>query len=490
MADSADLPQKLDVQSFKQLELELRQKLLSAQLEMIEKKAFSTLIVVDGLDGAGKGESVARLYEWMDARHLVCNAYGEPTDEARARPRLWQFWRDLPAKGETAIVFGSWYQRILREHISGSMDDKTVEHELARVRRFEEMLALEGVLVLKFWYTLPRGEQKRRLEEIGKKKHAARHVLADWAALKNYNKATELGERIIHETGDTHAPWFVIPSKDAQVRDASVAKEIASAMRAKLDECKAAAPASRAPVTKQTTVSSALDAIDLTARLDEETYERKLAKLQRKLSDMSDQKAFSKTGMILVFQGNDAAGKGGAIRRVIQPLDPRIYKVYPIGAPTDEELARPYLWRFWRRMPRRGQIAIFDRSWYERVLVERVEGYARHEAWSRAYEEINEFERELTDFGFSICKFWLGISADEQLRRFKAREETAHKMHKITDDDWRNRLKWDKYAIAAADMVERTNTDHAPWTLVSSEDKRHARIEVLKTICRELKQKL
>lgn len=490
MVDSADLPQKMDGKSFRKLEPELRQELLSVQLEMIEKKAFSTLIVVDGMDGAGKGESVARLYEWMDARHLVCNAYGEPTDEAKARPRLWQFWRDLPAKGETAIVFGSWYQRILREHVAGNMDDKAVGLELARVRQFEEMLALEGVLVLKFWYTLPKDEQKRRLEKIGKKKNVARHVLADWAALKNYDKAARLGERIIEETGAADAPWFAIPSQDAQYRDAAVARTIAKAMRARLEACKAKAPASARVVLKRSEAGSPVDAIDLTARLDEETYAKKLKKLQQKLSVMSDHKDFAKTGMILVFQGNDAAGKGGAIRRVIRPLDPRIYKVYPIGAPTDEELARPYLWRFWRRLPRKGQIAIFDRSWYERVLVERVEGYARPEAWSRAYGEINEFEQELTDFGFIVCKFWLAISAEEQLRRFQARQETIYKQHKITDDDWRNRLKWDKYAVAAGDMIERTNTDHAPWTLVSSEDKRHARIEVLKTICNELKRRV
>ncbi|MEP2455604.1 MAG: polyphosphate:AMP phosphotransferase, partial [Roseibium sp.] len=203
-----------------------------------------------------------------------------------------------------------------------------------------------------------------------------------------------------------------------------------------------------------------------------------------------DTKAFSKKGLILVFQGNDAAGKGGAIRRVIRPLDPRIYKVHPISAPTDEEKARPYLWRFWRRVPRQGHIAIFDRSWYERVLVERVEGFASHDDWLRAYNEINEFEEELTNSDYIVCKFWLAISAEEQLRRFKAREEIAYKQHKITDEDWRNRLKWDQYAVAAGDMVDRTSTHFAPWTLVSSEDKRHARIEVLQTICDRLEKEI
>lgn len=488
MFDSARLPQKMDKKTFKKLEPELREDLLSGQLEMIEKASFSTIIVVDGLDGAGKGEAVARLYEWMDARHLVCNAYGEPMQESRLRPPLWRYWRDLPAKGETAIVFGSWYQRPLRDRIYGKIDDDSFEHELGRIERFEEMLANEGVLLLKFWFLLPKKDQERRLKKV-RKKNAARHVLADWATLKNHAKASKVGEEIILQTSRGHAPWFVIPSQDPEYRDAALAQTVSQAIKAKLKDGHPTAVAAP-PIVGGLQRQSAVDAIDLTARIEKKEYHQRRAELQQRLSDLSDSKAFSKTGMVLVFQGNDAAGKGGAIRRVIRPLDPRIYKVHPISAPSDEEKARPYLWRFWRRVPRRGHIAIFDRSWYERVLVERVEGFASHDDWLRAYSEINEFEHELTSFGYIVCKFWLAISADEQLRRFKAREDTAYKQHKITDDDWRNRLKWDQYAIAAGDMVDRTSSHFAPWTLVSSEDKRHARIEVLQTICDRLEAEL
>ncbi len=488
MFESAKLPQKMTKKTFKELEDGLREALLSAQLEIVAKKPFSTLIVVDGLDGAGKGESIARLYEWMDARHLVCNAYGDPMEEARLRPRLWRYWRDLPAKGTTAIVFGSWYQKALRDRIYDKIDEESFEHELAKIRRFEEMLAHEGVLILKFWYLLPREDQERRLKKI-KKKKVARHVLADWATLKNHEKASEVGEKIILETSKGHAPWFVIPSQDPEFRDAALAQTLSNAMRLKLEDgsnSSIAAP----PVVGGLRRQSAVDAIDLTARLDKDEYEKQRDDLQIQLGEISDTKAFAKKGMILVFQGNDAAGKGGTIRRVIQPLDPRIYKVHPISAPSDEEKDRPYLWRFWRRVPQKGHIAIFDRSWYERVLVERVEGYAGHDDWLRAYNEINEFEEELAGFGYIICKFWLAISAEEQLKRFKAREEIAYKQHKITDDDWRNRLKWDQYAIAAGDMIDRTSTHFAPWTLVSSENKRHARVEVLKTICNRLEDEL
>ncbi|MEP1932423.1 MAG: polyphosphate:AMP phosphotransferase [Roseibium sp.] len=488
MFESARLPQKMDKKAFKKVELEVREALLGAQLPVIEKKPFSTLILVDGLDGAGKGEAVARLYGWMDARHLVCNAYGDLMDEARLRPPLWRYWRDLPAKGETAIIFGSWYQKLLRDRIYKKIDDQDFEKRLARIGRFEEMLANEGVLILKFWFVLPKSVQKKRLGSIHKKK-AARHVLADWTALKHYKKASRTGEKIILETSTGHAPWFVIPSQDPAFRDATLGQVVARSMKLKLEN---GTPKSLAapPVIADVHGETALDAIDLTEKLDKAKYEKLRDKYQKKLADLTDRKSMSKTGVVLVFQGNDAAGKGGAIRRVIRPLDPRIYKVHSISAPTDEELARPYLWRFWRRVPRKGNIAIFDRSWYERVLVERVEGYAGHEDWLRAYNEINEFEQEMTDFGFIVCKFWLAISEEEQLRRFKAREETVYKQHKITDDDWRNRLKWDQYAIAAGDMVDRTSTHHVPWTLVSSEDKRHARVKVLKTICDRLENKL
>ncbi|MTH97004.1 polyphosphate:AMP phosphotransferase [Roseibium sp. RKSG952] len=488
MFESARLPQKMDKKTFKKMEPEIREALLAPQLELVEKKQFSTLIVVDGLDGAGKGEAVARLYGWMDARHLSCNAYGDPMEEARLRPPLWRYWRDLPPKGETSIVFGSWYQRPLRERIYGKLTDEEFLRELERIRDFEDMLANEDVLVLKFWFLLPREDQERRLSKI-KKKQAARHILTDWVALKNHEKATRVGEQIILETSTGNAPWFVIPSQDAEYRDAALAQTVARAVKLKLEDHEAK-PVAAPPVIGGIERKTAIDAIDLTKRLDKDVYEEKRAKYQDQLSEISDTKAFAKRGMVLVFQGNDAAGKGGSIRRVIRPLDPRIYKVHPISAPSDEEKAHPYLWRFWRRVPRKGHIAIFDRSWYERVLVERVEGFANHEDWLRAYNEINEFERELSNFGYIICKFWLAISEEEQLKRFKAREETIYKQHKITDEDWRNRLKWDQYSIAAGDMVDRTSTHYAPWTLVSSEDKKHARVEVLKTICKRLEQEL
>ncbi|ADZ72682.1 polyphosphate:AMP phosphotransferase [Polymorphum gilvum] len=489
MFQSATLPQKLDKATFAALEPDLRRDLLAAQLEIIEKKPVSTIVLVAGIDGAGKGAAIARLYEWMDPRHLLCNAYGEPGEEERLRPPFWRYWRDLPAKGQTAIVFGSWYQAPMRARIDGSLSVDGFERQMAAIVRFEQMLASEGVLLLKFWFALSRETQKKRLKALKARGATARHVLDEWTGVKNHDKARAVAEQVALHTSTAFAPWVVLPSEDAQYRDAALAQTVTAAMRKALDAPDAPPPAAPAVIGGVKRIS-AVDAIDLSPALAEDAYEAELTRWQGRLAALVDRKAFRDIALVCAFQGNDAAGKGGTIRRVTRALDPRFYKVHPIAAPSDEERARPYLWRFWRRMPRKGHVALFDRSWYERVLVERVEGFAREADWMRAYNEINAFEAELTDFGIVLCKFWLAVSADEQLARFKAREETDYKRHKLTDDDWRNRLKWDQYAVAAGDMVDRTSTAYAPWTLVSSQDKRHARIAVLKAICKRLEKAL
>ena len=205
---------------------------------------------------------------------------------------------------------------------------------------------------------------------------------------------------------------------------------------------------------------------------------------------MSRDKRFRERNCICVFEGNDAAGKGGAIRRITRSLDARFYRVIPVGAPAEEERAQPYLWRFWRHLPRQGRFTIFDRSWYGRVLVERVEELCSEHDWMRAYTEINEFEEQLINHGTILTKFWLAITPEEQLQRFQAREETGYKRFKITDEDWRNRARWPDYERAVCDMVDRTSTEYAAWSLVEANDKRHARIKVLRTLCENLEKNL
>jgi polyphosphate:AMP phosphotransferase len=486
---SAALPVSLSKADFKKLEPGLRADLLAAQLEMIASRAFSTVIVIAGVDGAGKNDAIARLHEWMDVRHLVCNAYGPPTREERHRPEMWRYWRDLPARGKTSIVVSSWYNDPLRDRVLGRDEQCVFEQRLARINRFEALLAHEGVLVLKFWFSLGAEAQKKRLEALRGSKARARRILTEWADIQHCSDAQTVFQQAALATSTASAPWMVIPSEDPDARDLALGRSVQLAMAHRLKTEPGepvAVPAAVAGVERR----SPVEAIDLGQQLDKERYEAELERWQRKLAHLVDRKAARKLPLVVVFEGNDAAGKGGAIRRVTRPMDPRRYRVHRIGAPSEEELAHPYLWRFWRAVPRNGQTAIFDRSWYGRVLVERVEGFCSEADWARAYNEINRFEEELADAGALVVKFWLAISKEEQLARFKARQETPYKQFKITDDDWRNRLKWDAYALAAGDMIDRTSTTGAPWHLVSAEDKRHARVTVLKTLCKRLKAAL
>ena len=233
-----------------------------------------------------------------------------------------------------------------------------------------------------------------------------------------------------------------------------------------------------------------LTALDLSLKLDKKAYEAQLAKWQGRLSELVRHPGFARRSLILAFEGSDAAGKGGGIRRVTAALDARQYQIVPVAAPTEEERAQPYLWRFWRHIPRNGRVAIFDRTWYGRVLVERVEGFCAEADWLRAYAEINDFEHELAANGAILVKFWLHISDKEQLKRFKEREKIAFKRFKITDEDWRNREKRGAYHAAVCDMVDRTSTGKAPWTLVEADDKAYARVKILRTICERLERAL
>ncbi|MTI18542.1 polyphosphate:AMP phosphotransferase [Rhodobacteraceae bacterium RKSG542] len=489
MFQSADLPQNISKEDFEARLPALREELLDAQHKLQENKDFAVVIVMAGLDGAGKGAAISRLYEWMDTRYLFCNAYPEKrSEEEKLRPRMWRYWRDLPARGEVSVVLGSWYQKPLGNYVYGKTDDDGLERQLSAINRFERMLTHENVLLLKFWFTLPTDEQKKRLDGLkGFKSH--RHYFQEWTNLDNHRKAQLAGEKAAIHTSTGYAPWVVIPSQDPEYRDLAMGETIADAITRKLEDGKSI-PNSAPAVVSGISKTSAVDAIDLSATLSKDDYKQQLEHWQDRVAQLMDKKRFQKRSLVCVFQGNDAAGKGGAIRRLTRSMDPRTYKVYPIAAPSEEENLHPYLWRFWRRIPKKGHAAIFDRSWYERILVERIEGFCSESDWLRAYNEINFFESDLTNEGVILCKFWLAISEEEQLRRFKAREETAYKNYKITEEDWRNRLKWQEYSIAAGDMVDRTSTRNAPWTLVASEDKRYARIKVLKTVCQTLEKAL
>ena len=490
MFESAFQKHKLDKGTFAVEEPKLREALIEAQLDMVERRSFATVLLVTGLDGAGKGRLIQRLNEWLDPRHLRSNAYDLPTEEERLRPRMWRYWRDLPPKGEIGTVFSSWYNEPLIDRARDEIDEATFERRLKQIEYFERMLADEGVLLIKFLLLVSHKEQKRRLEAAAKDPGESRHVLEEWGGGKNRKKAVALAARVVRQTSSAHAPWIVIPSDDPEYRDLTFGRTIAQALRARLDQpAPVQAPTAPAliPNLDNRTV---LDALDLSLKLEPGEYRRQLDKWQDRLAELTDDKRFRDIAVVAAFEGSDAAGKGGTIRRVTAALDPRRFRVHPIAAPTDEEKAQPYLWRFWRRLPRKGHVAVFDRTWYGRVLVERIEGFASEGEWLRAYGEINQFEEQLAESGIVLAKFYLTTSKEEQLRRFEARAESPLKRFKITDEDWRNRDKWDAYAHAVNDMVDRTSTPAAPWTLVEAEDKHGARVKVLKTLCRRIEAAL
>jgi polyphosphate:AMP phosphotransferase len=365
------------------------------------------------------------------------------------------------------------------------------EQELDRIKRFESMLAVEGALILKFWLHIGKDEQKKRLRKFGRNARTSWRVEASpWGGSKRYKEVKLAAEDMIRSTGTDHAPWITVNASNRYHRGLTIANTILNAINARLARGGAVdqvtAPVSVPVIDDQ----NVLSALDLSLQLKKDDYKKQLAKYQDRLNKLLARKEFRRRSLVLVFEGNDAAGKGGAIRRVIQFMDPRRYRVNQFAAPTGEEKAQPYLWRFWLRLPRQGDVAIFDRSWYGRVLVERVENFCSGADWRRAYGEINDFEAEMSDAGAIVIKFWLAISKDEQEARFKAREETGYKRYKITDEDWRNREKWDDYTTAVCDMVDHTSTATAPWTLVEANDKYHARVKVLKIICERLEESL
>jgi polyphosphate:AMP phosphotransferase len=354
------------------------------------------------------------------------------------------------------------------------------------------MLADEGVLLVKLWFHLSRDDQRRRLKDLVDDPRTRWRVTdEDLAQLKSYHRYRDVAEHVLRETSTSEAPWMIVEAGDARYRDVAAGRILLEALRGRLDKPHARVrPVTAAPVGSPAENLGLLRAVDLSRRLDPKDYPKQLAKQQERLARLTQRKKFARRSMVVVFEGHDAAGKGSAIRRVTSALDARQYTVVPIAAPSDEERGRPYLWRFWRRLPGHGHITIFDRSWYGRVLVERVEGLTPPADWMRAYREINDFEEQLLRSGAVVAKFWLQISKEEQLRRFRARETTPFKRFKLTPEDWRNRKKWAAYEEAVADMIDRTSTEIAPWTIVEAEDKAFARVKILRTLARTLEAAL
>lgn len=491
MFESAEIGHKLDKSAFREAVPVLRAALQEAQVDLFTQHKFPVVVLISGQDGAGKGETINVLYEWMDPRFLSTLAFSEPSDEECERPPMWRYWRSLPPKGRIGIFAGSWYSDPIRERIQGEISLKELDARAQQINRFEEMLVNEGALVLKFWFHLTKDGQRERLKALESDPRTAWRVTQwNWDRLKTYDQLQDVAGHLLRITNTAAAPWVVVEGSDDRYRSLTVGQVLLNALKRRLASPErpqvAVAPMVRVAVDSRTVLSE----LDLTQALSEKDYKDELAKWQGKLSELVRDERFKTRSLVCAFEGADAAGKGGAIRRIAAAMDARQYQVTPVAAPTEEERAQPHLWRFWRQLPRHGHVVIFDRTWYGRVLVERVEGFCTENDWLRGYTEINDFEHEMIDAGVIVVKFWLQISQEEQLRRFQEREKIDFKRFKITQEDWRNREKWDDYQTAICDMVERTSTGNAPWTLVEANDKNFARVKILRTLCERLEAEL
>jgi len=489
MFETAELGRNISKKDFKARIGALRAEMLETQFAL-RGTSHQVIVLISGVDGSGKGEVVNRLNEWFDSRELTVHAYGTPSDEERERPRFWRFWRTLPPRGRIGILFGSWYTQPIVDRVQSLIDSDHLDAEMHRITRFERMLVEDGAVVVKLWFHLSRKAQEKRFRALEADKHQAWRVTPqDWRNFEHYDEFRAVCERALRQSDKSFAPWRVIESADPDYRDLTAAEMILDAIKGRLAEplVETEAAAVHADTDGDLTI---LDRVDLSASVSKAKYEKELIKLQARINKFTWKANDKGVSTICVFEGWDAAGKGGAIRRLTQAVDAKLQQVISIAAPTEEERAQHYLWRFWRHIPRAGRVTVYDRSWYGRVLVERVEAFAEESVWRRAYSEINEFEEQLTDAGIVICKFWLEIDKDEQARRFTERQGIDYKKHKLTDEDWRNRERWDDYREAVDEMVSRTSTEFAPWTIVPANDKLYARLEVLDTVADRLKAAL
>jgi polyphosphate:AMP phosphotransferase len=471
----------------------LREELIQLQVQLKEA-SFKVLLILAGPEGAGRGDLLNSLASWLDPRGVETFSFHEPTDEERERPQQWRLWRSLPASGRIGLYAGSWYTETLREEARGRRGLTLMAHEAERITHFEKLLADSGTLIIKVWLNLSKEAQGRRLRALRADPLTAWRVTdEEWHHHRIYDRLAQAAARIRTKTDRPGARWTIIEAEDERGRDLHVGQLLLKRFRAHQAKLAGRPPRLRTgPAAKSLRPAGLrrLRALPLDQELSADAYAAQREKWLGRLHAAVRAAQVAKRSIVFVFEGWDAAGKGGAIRRLTSAIDPRVYSVIPVAKPTNEEKQYHYLWRFWRHVPRDGRVAIFDRSWYGRVLVERLEGFCREDEWKRAFQEINDFERQLTDHGTIVLKYWLHVSHKEQLRRFRERETTAYKQHKINDEDWRNREKWGPYEIAVGDMLELTGRRNAPWYLVPANNKRYARLEILRSASRQIEAAL
>ena len=507
MLEKIDLTRKM-----KKKEFEMKMEVLTPKLAFLQRECrnlgIPVMVVFEGFGAAGKGTLINQLIAPLDPRGFQVYAIDGQSEEEKLRPFLWRFWTKTPEKGRIAIFDRSWYRRVLIDRFDKETTKDQLDQAYDEIVSFERQLADGGNVIMKFFLCITKEEQKKRFEKLEKSKETAWRVSkGDWKRNKHFDEYQKMNEEMLQKTDTEFAPWTIVEAMDrefATVKILSAVVECLSERVAAVRACQEAKALKKAEVSeeapeileaeqeeaKETLSSGALSQVDLSKDYTKEEYKKKLKELQKRIELLHGELYRKRIPVVLAFEGWDAGGKGGAIKRLTEHLDPRGYAVHPTAAPNDIEKAHHYLWRFWQNIPKAGHIAIFDRTWYGRVMVERIEGFCTTEEWSRAYREINEMEEHLANFGTVVIKFWLQIDKDEQARRFQARTEDPAKQWKITDEDWRNREKWDAYEEAVNEMLVRTSTTYAPWVIVEANSKYYARIKVLETVVETLEKKL
>lgn len=497
MLEKIDLDKTLTKEEYKELMPSLQLELGRLQRECKELQ-IPIMIIFEGFGASGKGLQIGRLIQSLDPRGFEVHTVKNETVEEAMHPFMWRFWTKTPEKGRIAILDGSWYRKVLIDRFEKRTKEKELVNSFASINSFEEQLTDDGTLIIKLFLDINKKEQKKRFDKLEKNPETSWRVNAgDRARNKHYDEYASMADEMIFNTDTDFAPWTIIEATDKRYATVKIYKTVVFAIREairlqkeRLEEKKSTNEEINLDAIDTIREVSILSKIDLSLSYTKDEYKKKLDELQKRMEKLHGELYRRRIPVVLGFEGWDAGGKGGAIKRLTEKMDARGYVVNPTASPNDIEKAHHYLWRFWKAMPKAGHVAIFDRTWYGRVMVERIEGFCTTEEWKRAYKEINEMEKDLYDSGAIVIKFWMHIDKDEQERRFKERQNNPEKQWKITEEDWRNREKWEQYEYAVNEMLMRTSTDYAPWVIVEGNDKYYARIKVLETVIHAIEERL
>lgn len=482
-------PQRPGKDDTKQRLKAAEEKLAVQQMQLKDKK-LPVLVLIEGWGAAGKGSTIGRIIKNIDPRFFKVFSMAAPTEEERRKPFLTRYFEKIPEAGKFTFLDSGWMDEITKERLNGMLDGEDYAQRVDSVKRYERQLTDNGYLVLKFFFHISKKEQAQRINGLMDHKDTAWRVSrGDIWQNNHYDTCLDVFDKYMEDTNTPSAPWYIVDAKNKKFAELQVMEALCTGIDTALHNGSLAVPLLQNvfPLIKM----SKLKDVELKSKtITDEEYKARLRELQGKLGMLHNRLYRKRVPVVIVYEGWDAAGKGGNIKRLTGALDPRGFEVYPIASPEPHEKARHYLWRFWTRLPKDGHVAIFDRSWYGRVMVERLEGFCSENDWQRAFYEMNEFEHELHNWGAVVLKFWVQIDKDTQLERFTDRKNTPAKQWKLTDEDWRNREKWDVYEAAIDEMLEKTSTTYAPWHILESVDKKYARIKALEIVVEALEKAL